>query len=307
MENFISNSYYVGSISDLEVYLKSKIAEVHHISNDGEASCYSEPNGIQRWSIHQKSNNVKPIYHTIDPHSARRSLTTESKASVYYTPDDLVDQHQLQLSPMHINVIQENLNSFADYLKPSESICKFDFNVHRVEANLEQEIDRRRQRINLHSKDDDDDDDETIEINMEKTRMLNSDDANFDNTTINQGYIRLNTLPKRNKCKRTLSGKDFYYSLENVFDPLVNSNNIYQMHLSNKTIDEASCEETQMSSSASDNCSGYDPNQSNTMNNGDTKSVLVLNEACSSILNEIQTSNSMPNISESKPTSTMTK
>lgn len=275
------------------MYLKTKIAEVHNISNEEGTSSYSDPNELAR-NLPMTSKVAKMIYHPFD-----RSLTTESKASLYYTPNDTVDQPQLQISPMHINIIRENLNTFPDFLKPSEAMCKFDFDMHRLEANLEQEIDRRRSRISIPS-DDDDDDDETIEINSENTRMLNSDDANMTNDST-QGYIRLNTLP-RNKYKRAASGNDFYYSLENVFDPVTADSNLYKMHLPNKTIDEASCEETQLTSSASDNCSSNDMSRLNPTNGDDddhrnpSQSVLVLNEVSAGGLNEIKTSNSMPNI-----------
>ena len=308
----ISNAFvFFPFHSDFEVYLKAKIAEVHNISNDEGTSCCSDPNGLAR-NFQATSKLAKSIYHPFD----RRSITNESKASVYFTPNDTVEQPQLQLSPMHINIIRENLNTFSDYLKPSESVCKFD--MHRLEANLEREIDRRRRRIGIanHADDDDDDDeeDETIEINSEKTRMLNSDEPNMAiNPT--QGYIRLNTLPKRNKYKRTASGNDFYYSLENVFDPTAAStsaaaaaastinSNLYQMHLSNKTIDEASCEETQLSSSTSDNCSSNDMSRLNPTNSDDhhcnpSKSALVLNEVSIGGVSDIKTSNSMPNISK---------
>lgn len=302
-----SNSFYEfslivsNSISDIEVYLKAKIAEVQHISNDEGTSFNSDPIAHNSQSC---MKIVRPIYHTIDALSARRSVTNESKASVYFTPNDSVDQAQLQLSPMHINIIEENLDTFPDWLKPSESACKFDFNMHRFEADLELEIDRRRRRhVNMQTEDDDDD--EIIEIDTEKTQMLNRDDRNVDAAANNASqYIRLNTLPRRNKCKRTGSGKDFYYSLENVFDPMPAGSSHFQMHLSNKTIDEASCEETQMTNSASDNCSSTQSNTINTDEAADhrnpSQSVLVLNEVSTGCLSEMQMSNSMPNISKSK-------
>lgn len=289
-------------ISDFEVYLKTKIAEVN-ISNDDGRNYYSDPNEIIRNLVGK--SRAKPLFHPIDSISAQKSVTNESKASVYYTPNDFVDQPQLQLSPMHINIIQEDLNTFDDCWKPSESICKLDFNMHRLEANLKQEIERRRRRFCMQSEDDDD---ESIEIDTEKTRMLNQTD---DDMAINpsQGYIRLNTLPKRNKYKRTLSGKDFYYSLENVFDQNIVDNKIYEKHLPNKTIDEAS--ETQMTSSVSDNRS--DNSSTNNMSRSNpiccegseghrnpSHSVLLLNEMPTTNHNEIQTSNSMPNISKTE-------
>ncbi|XP_031623314.1 uncharacterized protein LOC116340792 isoform X2 [Contarinia nasturtii] len=285
---------------DFEVYLKTKIAEVHHDPNDEGTSCYSDPNGLSQ------TISTRPIYHPIDRRSLTNNVqTNESKASVYYTPSDSADQTQLQLSPLHINIIEENLNTFPDFLKPSESECKFNFDMNRFEANLQLEIDHRRRQHNIYSEDDDDDD-ETIVINSEKTKMLNCNDANIDDMASNstEGYIRLNTLPKRNKYKRAPSSRDFYYSLENVFDAkMADDSGRYQMHLSNKTIDEASCEDTQLTSSASDNnYSSSEINRSNPTNGESSddnrtkpsKSVLLLNEG--SYNGEIQFSNSMPNI-----------
>lgn len=280
-------------ISDFEeVYLKTNKTGVH-ISNDEGVGCSSDSNGFGG----VKSRPMKPI--------DRRSVTNESKASVYFTPNDSVDQPQLQLSPMHINIIQENLNTFPDCMKPSEAMCKFDFDMHRLEANLELEIDRRRHHI---SSQPDDDDDEIIEIDTEKTRMLNnSDDRNDDDMAINssQGYIRLNTIPRHNKYKRTASGNDFYYSLESMFEPATVHSNHYQKHLSNKTVDKASYEETQLTSSGSDNCSSNEMNRSNPTtdeysqdNRHPSQSVLVLNNVSTGSYSEIQTSNSMPNISK---------
>lgn len=192
------------------------------------------------------------MYHPIDRRSLRNNVQTnnnDSKASVYYTPSDTADQQlQLQMSPMHINIIQENLDSFPDCLKPSESMCKFDFDMHRrLETNLQEEIERRRSRHIIYTEDDD----ETMEINSEKTKMLNCYDDDDDDVALNstQGYIRLNTLPKRNKYKRATNSRDFYYSLENVFDAkMTDAIDNYQLHLSNKTIDEASCEDNNYSS-----------------------------------------------------------
>lgn len=284
------------------MYLKTKIVEVHDVSNGEGPSGLNDPD--ETHSVPLKPAFMKPMYNPINSVSAKRSVATGSKVSVYYTPNDCVEQPQLQLSPMHINFIQENLNTFPDCMKPSESMCKFDFDMHRLETNLEKEIIRRRRRIGTQSDDDDDDDDETIEINPEKTRMLNETDiTNVDNMAINspQGYIRLNNLKKRNKYKQPSSSKDLYYSLENLFDQAAIDSNLFQMHLSNKTIDETS--ETQMTSSASDNCSSNDMSRTIPVNADDqrnpSQSVLVLNEVTPGGHTEIQTSNSMPNISKS--------
>lgn len=266
------------------MYLKAKIAEVHKVPND-EASCYSDSNDIrQSPQLRGKLSRAPPIGSIW----GRGNIAHESKASVYYTPNDSVDQHQLQMSPMHINFIE----SYADCFKPSESACKFDFDMHRLETNLEQEINRRRSQIEQ-----DDEEDEVLEMNAEQMRMLNGEDIETKENNITQGYIRMNTLPRRNKYKRTASGKDFYYSLENVFD--LADRNGYQLH-STKTIDEAS--ETQMTSSASDNCSSSEMSRSNPINNEEQQypSQSVLNDVSADELNGKQCSNSLPNINRSE-------
>lgn len=281
--------------------MKTKIAEVHNRPNDEANSCISDPNGFDR-IIQLKSKLMKSPYHrAIDLRSAHRN---ESKASVYYTPNDSVDQpHQLQSSPMHINFIQENLN----FIKP-ELACKFDFDMHSLEENLEQEIDhRRRQHTFLCTKhDDDNDDDGMLDINTEQTQMLNKnynknhdDDDNGVVNNLTQGYIPLNTLLTHNKFKRSASGKDMYYSLENVFDVVSSGvvNNLYEISVSNKTIDETS--ETQVNSSTSDNSSSNNMSRSNAMTSESLdihplQSLLVSNEEMH--LNDVPTSNSLPNI-----------
>lgn len=306
-------------MTDFEVYLKTKIAEVQNSANDEINSCTSDPNELAK-IMQLKSKLLKQPYHHrgIDLISSHRSVTNDSKASVYYTPNESVDQsHQLQSSPMHINFIQENLNTYADCLKP-EPRCKFDFNMHRLEENLEQEIDQRRRRhtilcANLGGGDyAADDDDETIDINSEQTRMLNQSCSKNDDgicgdddivNNLAQGYIPLNTLPKHsNKFKRTASGKDMYYSLENVFDVVSSGvvSNLYEMTVSDKTIDEAS--ETQVTNSTSENSSLNNMSRLNAMtsesledNNDPTQSVLMSNGTAH--LNDVPTSsNSMPNI-----------
>lgn len=300
------------------MYLKTKIAEAQNIPNGESNSCTSDPNELAKIMQLKSKLSKQPFHHRgIDSISAHRSVANESKASVYYTPNDSIDQsHQLQSSPMHINYIQENLNTFADCLKP-EPRCKFDFNMHRLEENLKREIDQRRRRhtilcAKLGGGDDADDDDETIDINSEQTRMLNQscskngDCGDGDDVVNNlaQGYIPLNTLPSKHnsKFKRSASGKDMYYSLDNVFDVVSSGvvSQLYEMAMSNKTIDEAS--ETQVTSSTSENSSSSNNmSRSHAMtresleDNNPSRSMLMLNGAAH--LNDVPTSsNSMPNI-----------
>lgn len=247
----------------------------------------SDPNGLAE-IIQLETKLMKSSYHRgNDLKSAHHR--NESKGSVYYTPNDSIDQaQQLQSSPMHINFIQENLNTYINCIKP-EPMCKFDFDMHSLEGNLEQGIDSLRRQHNIlctHLNNDDDDDDETLDVNTEKTQMLNENDV-------------ANALPQHNKFKRTTSGKDMYYSLENVFDvkSSVFVSNLYEKSVSNKTIYETS--ETQATSSTSNNISSNNVNRSIVMtsesfDNHPSQSLLVLNEEVH--LNDVSTSNSMPNI-----------
>lgn len=287
-------------LSEFEVYLKSKIIDIHPIPIDEKLSCSSEPTDMPSSSFPSMSKQYNPL----DAYSARKSLTNDSKVSVYFTPQDSVDQPQLQISPMHINYIRENLDSYIGCLKPAVSDLKFDFDMHRLQTDLEKEVDRRRKRYRMNS-----DEFESVgdEYDTEKTKMLNNTDS-MDEMNIGPGYIRMNTLPRRNKFKKNGGSKDLYYSLENVFDS--NAANNYQMHTSTKTIDEAS--ETQLTSSASDNCSSNETSHPNQLNcshqgasnivNNPSQSVLVLNNVTLGGFNDAPISSSMPNISE--PTTT---
>lgn len=281
--------------------MKTRIGEVQKAANDDGNSCISDPNGISR-IMQMKSKWMKPSYHRgIDLVSAHYSLTNESKASLYYTPNEYVDQsYQLQSSPMHINFIQENLNTYNDCMKP-ELMCKFDLNMHDVVGH---ETDHTVLCANRNGGGDDEDDDEKLEITTEQTQMLNCN-KNFGDggddvvNNLSQGYIPLNTLPKHNTFKRSGSGKDTYYSLENVFDAVSSKlgNNLDEMAVSNKMIDEAS--ETQATTSTSDNSSSSNMSRSNAMTSGSlddnpSQSMLVLNDEAH--LNDVATSNSMPNI-----------
>lgn len=304
--------------SDFEVYLKSKIAEIHPIPNDDKSSTCSDPIGMP---INLPINyRLAKFSNPLDASSTKKSLTNDSRVSVYFTPQDSVDQPQVQISPMHINYIQENLDSYIGCLKPASSNPKFDFDMHRLQTNLEKEIDRRRSRYRVNSEDYESAGDEMLEIDAEQTKMLNNVDVTEDGKMagdLGNGYIRLNTLPKRSKFKKFAGNKDLYYSLENVFDSNAADNfNYYQMQTSTKTIDETS--ETQLTSSASDNCSSNEASNSNQLNScerplGQTysikhpnpsQSVLELNRGLNGDFKDLQISNSLPNVSESDDVTT---
>lgn len=282
------NSVVLVSLSDFEVYLKSKIAEVEQAraSNEEKASCYSDPHG----AFHRPYARYAKL-HLIDSHSLRKSIASGSKASVYFTPNDSVDQAQLQLSPMHINYIRENLDTYVDCIKPAAADIKFDIDMHRLQASLEQEINRRRsQQFRQPSDEYDSAVDETNDFDTEHTRMLNQSNDNEAPPPMAGHCIRMNTLPKR-KHRRSAKGNDLFYSLENVFDGNANDSDLEHSHRSSKTIDEAT--ETLLTSSASDNCSSSEAVRAL----GPSQSVLVLNEMSAASLGERpNTCNSMPNI-----------
>lgn len=289
------------------MYLKSKIAEVHQQQGGDEenASCYSDPHDVVR-RLYATSKYGKPLFNLIDSSSMRKSITTGSKASVYYTPNEsALDQTaQLQISPMHINYIRENLDTYIDCMKPAASDIKFDFDMHRMQASLEQEVHRRRsQHLRQPSDDYDSAVEDTIEIDTEHTKMLNRTDDMPDSTassTMAGHCIRMNTLPKR-RFKRHVNRNDFFYSMENVSDANALDSDFDNINRSTKTIDEAT--ETLLTSSGSDNCSSGEMIQSNKAN--PSQSLLVLNEMATSGLGDASiTCNSMPNIIDSTNSST---
>lgn len=301
------------------MYLKSKIVDIHPIPNDEKSSTCSDPIGVPRnlpinYRLTKFSNQL-------DASSTKKSLTNDSRVSVYFTPQDSVDQPQVQISPMHINYIRENLDSYIGCLKPVSSNPKFDFDMHRLQANLENEIDRRRSRYRRNSEDYESVGDEMLQIDAEQTKMLNNVDGTEDvkmvgDSVNNNGYIQLNTLPIRSKFKKFAGSKDLYYSLENVFDSNVADNLYSQRQTSIKTIDDTS--ETPLTSSASDNCSSNEASHSNQLNSCDrplepchsikhtnpSQSVLELSRGLNGDFKDLQISNSLPNVSESDDVTT---
>lgn len=286
--------------ADFEVYLKSKIAEVQQqrAADEEKVICYSDPHDVTR-QLYANPKYGKQLFQLIDSNSTRKSITTGSKASVYFTPNDsTLDQAQLQMSPMHINYIRENLDTYIDCMKPAASDVKFDFDMHRLQASLEQEVHRRRsQHLRQPSDDYDSAVDDTIEIDTEHTKMLNrTDDMESDTSSSMAGHcIRMNTLPKR-QFTRNVNRNDFFYSMENVSDLNAVNGDFDNINHSNKTIDEAT--ETLLTSSGSDNCSSGETIESNKAN--PSQSLLVLNEMTTIGLgNSSMACNSMPNIIDS--------
>lgn len=204
------------------------------------------------------STERKGVYSQMEPMSKRKSLANESKASVYFTPTESIDQAQLQLSPIHINYIRENLDSYMGYMKPAPSTArKLFFQQQQMYSadndgaepttsrTFEQTYANRRTSI-------DDDSSETESAIMITTE---NDSSNEDNCAAkpNIDYIPMNIFCKR-KSKICGDSRDLYYSLENVFE----TKSPPAQLINDLTVDETS--DVQLSSSASDNCTADDEN-----------------------------------------------
>lgn len=210
------------------------------------------------------------IYNQMEPISKRRSVANESKASVYFTPTDSIDQTQLQLSPIHINYIRENVDSYMGFMKPAQSTARKLFFQQRQMYSADDDaatamtfrtLERTYSNGCANTIGDDDDISETESSIMIATE---NDSSNEDNCAakLHKDYIPMNIMCK-SKSKIACDSKDFYYSLENVFDTPPP-----QARLTNDlAIDESS--DVQMSnSSASDNCMVDDENTNTDWANG---------------------------------------
>lgn len=289
------------------MYLQAKIARLQNKHVD-EKTCYSDQNDYCVGDgLYEARRHTITTYNQMEPILKRRSLANDSKASVYFTPTDSVDQTQLQLSPIHINYIKENLDTFVSCLKPPSLSTKFCFDAPRLNGEL---------RCASFDSQMEDCDSLADEMDTERTAMMTTenDSSNEDNCAMNQNtdYIHLKTLSKR-KLKNAQNSKDFYYSLENVFDGIPSGSIYQQMQLSNKTIDEVS--ETQgTNTSASDNCITEESNSLNRLQSIDPTDstsnqklmpIFVNPSQSTSALfphhiqfhfHELQASNSLPNI-----------
>lgn len=220
---------------DFEVYLKSKIVELqlkHGGDKDSDHGDYYVDDGPC------SSTEGKGIYSQMEPISKRKSIANESKASVYFTPTESIDQTQLQLSPIHINYIRENagMDAFAGCIKPPPLIARKLFFQSMTFRSLEKN--RRGSAIA-----DDDDLSET-----ESTIMITTENDAMPHTD----YIPMNILSKCTANIRSDS-KDMYYSLENVFDAKTSP----MQSVNGRTTDESS--DVHLSnSSASDSCNVED-------------------------------------------------
>lgn len=253
----------------------------------------------------------------MEPISKRKSLANDSKASVYFTPTDSIDQNQLQLSPIHINYIRENVDSYMGYMKPAPSTARKLF----------------FQRRQMHSADDDaaaaamsfkplekiysngcagagiGDDDDISETESSIMIATENDSSNEDNCAAisHADYIPMNILCK-SRSKIHCDSKDLYYSLENVFD----TPPPHARFTNDLAIDESS--DLQMSnSSASDNCIVDDENTNTDWTNGKVTpekeisstqngSMSIITKPSGLILNQVD---SEPDFNELYPSSSL--
>lgn len=301
-----------------EVYLTSKMVELQKKHSDDKSNCSDHNDYYVGDGLYTSPGNSMAMgYNQMELGSKRKSFANESKASVYFTPNESVDQTQLQLSPIHINYIKENLDSFIGCLKPPSVDTKFCFDKNGSQYNVDIEpifnfTDRKQmQSEDCNSLHDDLDTEHTVMMNPE------DDSSNEDNCSSNPNsdYIHMNTFSKR-KSKKGRNSNDLYYSLENVFDSKPSQRSYQPLQISKNTINETS--EAQLTnSSASDNCItddndsviciDYKAETGQPISNDKTKfmsifvnpsqSSLFLNKTAFSF-NKLQSSNSMPDLEQ---------
>lgn len=241
------------------MYLKSKIDELKKKHADDR---YSEHDDSCVGDGLYSSRGYKGIYNQMDPISKRRSLANDSKASVYFTPTDSIDQSQLQLSPIHINYIRDHGASYSPFTSPTTSTARQLFfhqrQLHSADASTAEAMSfapLRETHLNGRAGmnvDDDDDDDGEVSETIVFTAESNVTNGDVEHHQSHNDYIPMNILCKT-KSRIRCDSRDLYYSVENVFDPI---ESLSQIQLSN---DELS--DVQMSnSSASDNCIADDEN-----------------------------------------------
>lgn len=289
--------------------MKSKIIELEASQVDDKSSdqgeCYVG-DGLNSLVEHNG------IYSQLESISKRKNMANDSKASVYFTPSDSIDPNQLQLSPIHINYIRENLDSYMGCMKPPPLTPRQLFfqqrQIHSADDDGAVPM-TSRMLVQTYTNDcagaivNDDDSSET-----ESTIMIGAenDSSNEDNcaTKPHTDYIPMNILCK-NASKIRCDSKDLYYSLENVFDtkssPIQLSNDL--------TVDEVSDVQTS-NSSASDNCIVGDehtntdwtngkvtPEKEITTNTNPSTSRRYVHRVDSAVdFNEMYPSSSLPNI-----------
>lgn len=304
IQNEINSIRPLFLVVDFEVYLKSKIIELQMkqaVDANSDHEDYFVDDGLC------SSTERKDEYSQMEPMSKRKSLANDSKASVYFTPAESIDQNQLQLSPIHINYIRENLDSYMGYMKPAPSTARKLFFQQRqmcsadddgaeptTSRTFEQTYSNRRTSI-------DDDSSETESAIMIATE---NDSSNEDNCAAkpNIDYIPMNIFCKR-KSKICGDSRDLYYSLENVFE----TKSPPVQLINDLTVDETS-------TSASDNCTADDENMNKdwatngkvtpekeiptSENQSGSTSRQCLNHVVESEtdFNELYASNSLPNI-----------
>lgn len=274
-----SNQSYQFSIflADIEVYLKSKIVELqkeHADEGCSEHGDYYVGDGLY------SSTGRKSIYNQMEPISKRKSMANDSKASVYFTPTESIDHQstQLQLSPIHINYIRENMDAYVGCARPTAaSARKLFFQQRQMHSADDEVIDPMTfGSLKAHSNGfantiaDDNDESDTESTIMIAT--AENDSSNEDNCAARSrnDYIPMNILC-RNATKHRCDSKDMYYSLENVFDAhpsnAINERSQHRPLTNDLTVGESSDVQTS-NSSASDNCIVDDEQQNTDWTNG---------------------------------------
>lgn len=171
-----------------------------------------------------------PDHNPASPNSITKNLVLGSKASVYFTPTETTEQ-MLQLSPIHINYINENFDEHMGFLNKNPYANTPLFNTIRSEVILE--------RI--------DDDSPTTSENMtmdaitESTAMIGENNSsNEDNCSKD---VEMQDYPGERNERRDRNSKEFYYSTENVHEIKPNAPRKYNLLSSYKEIPSFLCSE----------------------------------------------------------------
>lgn len=248
-------------------------------------------------------------------------MANDSKASVYFTPTDSIDQTQLQLSPIHINYIRENMDSYASCMRPGPSTARQLFfqqrQTHSVdEAGTSDPMTFRTLKqtyLNGCGNEivDDDDVSETESTVMIGTTENNSSNEDNCATQAHIDYIPMNILSNR-PPKQRCDSKDLYYSLENVFDAKPS----HVQPINDLTVDESSDVQMSNNSSASDNCIVDDEHRNTDWTDGKVtpekdiptnaiQSISILSNPSSGVHRYVHRIDSEPDFNELYPSSSL--
>lgn len=291
--------------------MKSKIVELQKKHADEKDDEHAEHTDYYTGGGLYSSTSRKALYHQMEPISKRMSVANDSKASLYFTPTDSIEQTQLQLSPIHINYIRENLDSYSGCMKPAPLTARKLFFQRRLMHSADDDAADAAESMQFRPLEqtysngcasatiDDDDLSET-----ESTIMIanENDSSNEDNCASqpHSDYIPMNILCKK-KSRIRSDSKDLYYSLENVFDmkpPQI-------IKLTNDLTNGETSDVQLSNSSASDNCIVDDDNNADWPNGKNTPEKEIATTTNSSMSHLIHSSQSGRSLNDADATANL--